>query len=250
MSEEFAIEFNNVWKSFNNGPPVLTGVDLKIKKGTINTLIGFSGSGKSVTLKHILGLIHPDKGSVLVNGRDVNRISEDELRQIRKNFGMLFQDVALFDSLDVYHNISFPIREHRRDMPEEEIMKRVKDLLEMVELPGVEEKLPSELSGGMKKRVGLARALALNPDIILCDEPTTGLDPITARVIDDLIVKTGREVGATVFLISHDIRAAMRVSDFVCMIWKGKIIEAGEPKDFMNSKEEIVHKILDCAGVV
>lgn len=249
-TSQAAIEFRGVWKQFaTSAKPTLAGVDLTCTTGTIHCLIGHSGSGKSVTLKHLLGLIPPDEGEILIQGESINRRSDNDLRRIRMNFGMLFQSSALFDSLNVFENVAFPLWEHKRDWDEARVESRVNELLQWVGLEGSGAKMPSQISGGMQKRVGLARAIALNPQILLFDEPTTGLDPQTAQVIDDLIVKTTRDLGATAFIISHDIHAALRISDFVSMIWKGKIIQTARPAEFIRSENEAVKAFLQSAGV-
>jgi len=244
------IEFENVWKTFPGAPePTLAGLDLKVRQGSIHMLIGHSGAGKSVLLKHLLGLVPPDEGHIKVQGTEITTLDSVGIRDLRRKFGMLFQNVALFDSLNVYENIAFPLREHRPEMSEDEILERVEDLLSKVELEGVLQKMPSELSGGMKKRVGLARAIALDPEILLFDEPTTGLDPSTAQIIDELISRTTRSLKATSFIISHDIHATLRIADFVSMIWKGKIIETAPPKEFVESAHEVVQQFLKGAGI-
>jgi phospholipid/cholesterol/gamma-HCH transport system ATP-binding protein len=249
MKEETIISIQDVWKSFGERK-ILSGLNLEIPKGKIVTMLGFSGTGKSVLLRHILGLMRPDKGHVLVKGHDVVKLQGEDLREVRQSFGMLFQEVALFDSLNVYDNVAFPLREHQGYLTEEMIERKVEDLLTLVELSRNEfYKMPDELSGGMKKRVGLARALALDPEILLCDEPTTGLDPVTTYKIDDLIVETSKRFKSTVFMISHDIHAALRISDYLAFLWQGKIIEYGTPKDLINSRHEIVQQFLSSAGV-
>lgn len=246
-----AIEFRDVWKEFPGSmTPTLAGLSFRCEKGTIHTLIGHSGSGKSVTLKHVLGLFPPTRGEILINGENIVGMSSEHLRRVRMKYGMLFQNSALFDSLTVAENIAFPLEEHRKEMKEIEVRRRVRELLEMVNLKGTEDKMPSQISGGMQKRVGLARAIALNPEILLFDEPTTGLDPVTAKVIDDLIVRTTHALGASALIISHDIHAALRISDFVSMIWKGKIVLTASPKEFVKSKDEVVSQFLGSAGVI
>ncbi len=244
------IEFRNVTKQFSGSPKAtLDGISLKAYPETIHVLIGFSGSGKSVTLKHVLGLMKPDEGEVLIRGQNISELEGPPLYELRKNFGVLFQGSALFDSLDVYENVAFPLREHRKDMREDAILARVKELLSRVDLEESLEKVPSELSGGMQKRVGLARALALDPKILLFDEPTTGLDPVTTKLIDELIVRTTRALKASAFIISHDIHAALRLADFVSMIWKGKIIETAKPKDIVRTTNPELRSFLESAGV-
>jgi len=248
---ETIIEFVDVWKKFSAfDNPTLAGISLQVKKGHVYTLLGFSGTGKSVSIKHALGLMKADSGKVIVKGKDVANLNDKELQELRKSYGMLFQDIALFDSLNVFENVAFPIREHKKKWSEEQITSRVKDLLNEVELEGIFEKMPSELSGGMRKRVGLARAMALEPEILFCDEPTTGLDPVTAQKIDDLIYRTAIKRGVTVFMISHDIRAALKISHRVAMLWKGKILFEETPEKFIISEEKVVKEFLESAGVL
>lgn len=249
MKTDSVISLKNVWKAFGE-KEILRGLSLEIPKGKIITVLGFSGTGKSVLLRHILGLMRSDKGDVIVKGNDVQKIDEDELQKLRQSFGMLFQEVALFDSLNVFDNVAFPIREHESEITFDELERRVEHLLKLVELErDVFFKMPHELSGGMKKRVGLARAMSLEPEILLCDEPTTGLDPITTDKIHKLIVRSVKEVGGTAFLISHDVHAALRISDLVAFLWQGKIVEVGSPKEFVSSHQEIVQQFLESAGV-
>jgi phospholipid/cholesterol/gamma-HCH transport system ATP-binding protein len=244
------IEFREVWKTFDRSPePTLSGLNLVCQPDKIHVLIGHSGSGKSVTLRHVLGLMQPDRGDVLVKGQSLLNQSDYKLREIRRNFGMLFQGSALFDSLSVYENVAFPLREHRSDWKEARVAERVHELLEEVGLAGSDDKMPSEISGGMQKRVGLARAMALDPKILLFDEPTTGLDPVTSKLIDELIVETTRHLKASALVISHDIHAALRIADFVSMLWKGKIIETATPSDLRKSSNEVVVSFLRSAGI-
>ena len=222
------IELKDVYKTF--GPQkVLNGVNLKVNKGETLSVIGNSGCGKSVLIKHLIGLLQPDSGSIIVDGQDINKISDNELTEVRKKFAMVFQGAALFDSLNVYENVSFGLRRIKKDMPEERIKVKVAEVLEMVGMPNIEHKMPSELSGGMKKRVGLARAIAMDPQILLYDEPTTGLDPVMSRVIDDLIVKMQSILNVTSIVITHDMTSVFRMSDRVVMLHKGQIIEGGDP---------------------
>lgn len=250
MANNF-IEFKDVVKHFPSNPePTLNHLSLSCEVGTINVVLGFSGSGKSVSMKHVLGLLKPDKGQMLIYGKDLSEMGELELREIRKNFGMLFQSSALFDSLSVYENVAFPIREFCPELSEKKVSKKVKELLDSVSLSGAEYKMPADLSGGMKKRVGMARAIALDPKIVLCDEPTTGLDPVTSRTVDELIVNTVNNLKASAFIISHDIKAALNIGDKVSMIHAGKIIESGTPKEFIHSNNPVVHNFLQSAGVI
>lgn len=223
---------------------VLKGVNLNIQRGLITVIIGGSGCGKSVMLKHIIGLMRPDFGKILLEGVDLFSLNREELKNARTRFGMLFQDAALFDSMNVYENIAFPIREHRPTMPEDAIAELVAEKLKQVGLPGVERKMPSELSGGMRKRVGLARAIVLNPEIILYDEPTTGLDPVMSKAIDDLIVSTHQHTEATTIIISHDIRATIRIANKVAMLHDGRIVAEGTPQQMVASREPIVRDFI------
>ena len=246
---DIIISIKDVWKKFGE-KEILSGLSMDIPKGSVVTLLGYSGTGKSVLIRQILGLMQPDKGEVIVKGKSISNLKEEEMRDIRHSFGMLFQEVALFDSLNVFDNVAFPIREHKREMGVKDVEDKVRDLLASVELQeDVYTKMPAELSGGMKKRVGLARCIALDPEIILCDEPTTGLDPVTTFKIDDLIVSSAKRVKGTVFMISHDIHAALRISDFVAFLWQGKVIEMGSPKEFIASQHEEVQGFLDAAGI-
>lgn len=237
------LEIRNLNKSFNS-QHVLRGVNLKIPKNQITIIIGASGCGKSVLLKHIIGLLRPDEGHIYMEGHDLFGMTPDELKRMRTRFGMLFQDAALFDSMNVYENIAFPLREHR-DYPEDRIAGLVREKLNQVGLDGIENKMPSELSGGMRKRVGLARAIVLNPEIILYDEPTTGLDPLMSRAIDDLIVQTQEHLQGTTIIISHDIRATLRIANNVAMLHHGKIVAFGSPEDLLKSDNPAVCSFLD-----
>jgi phospholipid/cholesterol/gamma-HCH transport system ATP-binding protein len=245
-SGEVAVEFKNVKKNFGENVNVLNGVDLAIPKGKITVIIGFSGAGKSVTLKHILGLLKPNEGTVKVFGKDLSTLSERDLNDLRKKFGMLFQSAALFDDLSSIENVAFPIREFRRKMPNEEIIKAAQEKLKVVGLsPGDYEKYPSELSGGMRKRVGLARALALEPEILLYDEPTTGLDPIISEMVDKLIVETHHHrPGVTSVIISHDLPSAFKIADYIAMLDGGKVRLFGTPKDFFESQDPFINKFV------
>lgn len=247
---ETVIQFKDVWKQFLGAPqPTLAGMNLEVTKEKIHVLLGFSGVGKSVTIKHILGLLQPDRGKVFIQGQNIAELGPVELRNFRKKYGMLFQGSALFDSLDVFENLAFPIREHRRDLAEDQVEARVMELLKQVRLEQAVRKMPAELSGGMRKRVGLARAIALEPEILLFDEPTTGLDPITSKVIDDLIVETTHRLKATSLVISHDIVSALRMADGVSMLFEGQIIETAPPTQFKQSQSKLVREFLSSAGV-
>lgn len=220
-------------------------MNLEIPSGQITIIIGGSGGGKSVILKHLIGLMKPDFGQILLEGKDLLSMSSDELKEARMKFGMLFQDAALFDSMNVYENIAFPLREHRPAMDEEQIAELVAQKLMQVGLPNIEQKLPSELSGGMRKRVGLARAIVLNPEIIVYDEPTTGLDPVMSKAIDDLIVDTQRHLKGTTIIISHDIRATLRIANKVAMLHDGRIVAEGTPHEMAHSSNEVVRNFIE-----
>jgi phospholipid/cholesterol/gamma-HCH transport system ATP-binding protein len=243
------IEIKGVHKSFK-GVPVLRGIDLEVPKGRVTVIIGPSGSGKTVLLRHIIGLLAPDSGRVVVDGVDLARLGEKELNDFRRRFGMLFQSAALFDSMTVFENVAFPLVEsfRGRPTPEATMRRRVEEKLRLVGLEGVNDKMPAELSGGMRKRVGLARAIVLEPSIILYDEPTTGLDPIMALAIDNLILSMQQELRVTSVVISHDIESALRVGDQVAMIHGGRIIERGSPAEFRRSKDPAVRNFLDAGG--
>ncbi len=236
------IKVENLHKSFNE-TEVLRGINLEVVKGKITFILGKSGSGKTVLLRHIMGLIKPDKGKIFINGKNIVNISQKELTEVRKEFGVLFQNVALFDSMTVFENIAFPLVEHTKKS-RKEIEKIVKDKLALVGLEGIEKRMPAELSGGMKKRVGLARAIVLNPKILLFDEPTTGLDPIICDQVDNLIFETQKKLNITCLVISHDIPATFKLADYVAMLDKGKIVEYGTPEDFKKSNNIIIKEFL------
>ena len=238
------ITLENISKSFGE-QKVLDGLDLTLESKKITFIIGQSGGGKSVLLKHIIGLVKPDSGRVLVDDTDISSLDEAGMNEIRKNFGMLFQDAALFDSMTVGENVAFPLNEHRR-LPKKEVQQIVMEKLLQVGLTGVTQKMPSELSGGMRKRVGLARALALDPKIILFDEPTTGLDPIMCDAIDQLIVETQKNTGATCVVISHDINSTFKIAHKVAMLYNGKIIAYGSPEDIRNSSNPVLSQFVEC----
>jgi phospholipid/cholesterol/gamma-HCH transport system ATP-binding protein len=222
---------------------VLSGIDLAIDEGSTCVILGGSGSGKTVLMKHMIGLLRPDKGRVVVDGDDVVALSTDQLEQVRRKFGMVFQAAALFDSMTVYENVSFPLREHSK-MKEGEIREIVRKKLEIVGLRNVEEKYPADLSGGMRKRVGLARAIVLDPKIVLYDEPTTGLDPITTDYVDEMILDAKRELGVTSVVISHDIASAFKVGDKIAFLHQGKIVEYGPPEQLRVSEHAAVKVFL------
>ena len=237
------IELKDIHKSFNN-KSVLRGVNLEVKKGESLVVIGGSGSGKSVLLKHIIGLLKPDKGSVMVDSTDISRLDENGLDEMRKKFGMLFQSAALFDSMKVWENVGFGLKRHTR-MTDREIKDAAVRKLRKVGLVGVEDVMPSELSGGMRKRVGLARAIAMEPEILLYDEPTTGIDPIMADAIDDLIIKMGKELDITSVAITHDMRSAFKIADTIAMLYNGVIIAAGSPEEIQHTSDPVVRQFVE-----
>ncbi|MCR4320434.1 MAG: ABC transporter ATP-binding protein [Candidatus Brocadiaceae bacterium] len=232
------IEFKGVYKSFN-GLLVHNGINLSILEGEIISLLGGSGSGKSVLLKELIGLMKPDEGDIIVLDNNVTQMNEEALIELREHIGILFQGAALFDSLTVFENIAYPLREHL-ELTEKEIQERVAEKLQVVGLSGIEEKMPDELSGGMKKRVGLARAIATEPDIILYDEPTTGLDPMTAQRINDLIIELQRKLGITTIVVTHDLHCVKTVSDRIAMLHEGKIVAVGTWEELVSSNIQVV----------
>jgi phospholipid/cholesterol/gamma-HCH transport system ATP-binding protein len=225
MDEAVAVEFQGVRKAFG-GKPVLRGLDLVARAGETLTILGGSGSGKSVCLKHMIGLLRPDAGQIVVLGRDVSRLSETGWFELRRQFGMVFQGAALFDSLSVLENVAYPIREHM-DWSEDRVRERVQRCLEGVGLPGTESMFPAELSGGMRKRIGVARAIALEPRVVLYDEPTTGLDPANSRRIGRLIVALQRQLAATSVVVTHDIELCFAISDRVALLREGRLAAEG-----------------------
>ena len=237
------IELQNLYKSFD-GRQVLRDMSLDVEKGESLVIVGGSGTGKSVTLKHIIGLLRPDRGRVMIDGNDITTMKDVELNRFRRRFGMSFQEGALFDSMSVFENIAFPLRRHTK-MSEDEIRARVEECLEDVHLHGVEKKRPSELSGGMRRRVGFARAISLKPQILLFDEPTTGLDPVISDVIAELIREMDRKLGTTTVTITHDMKVAFKIADRVSMLHNGTIIEEGTPEKFQRSTNPIVQQFID-----
>ncbi len=244
---EYAVVLENVKKTFDGTEFVLKGIDLKIPKGCLAAIIGFSGTGKSVLLKHMLGLYQPTSGAVCILGKRLESLNNDELTIFRCNYGVLFQSAALFDDMTVIENVCFPLEEHRRNLSKEEVTKIALEKLKMVGLdPKHNNKLPSQISGGMQKRTGLARALALDPEILIYDEPTTGLDPILTEMVDNLILETHRaRPGTTSIMVSHDLKAAFRIADFVVMLDAGKVLLSGTAEEFYKSELELVRKFVD-----
>lgn len=246
------IEVVDLWKRFGN-LQVLKGLTLTIERGETLVILGRSGVGKSVLLKHLIGLLEPDKGRIVINGLVTTNMKEAQLYKSLRNMGMLFQGAALFDSLNVYENTSFFLRQHAdlstgRCLNEQEIRERVAEALEMVDLPGTENKMPSDLSGGMKKRAALARLIAYQPNILLYDEPTTGLDPITAMQINRLIVATQKKLGATSIVVTHDIHSALYVGDRLALHHEGKIAHVAPKEEFVKLDDPMIREFLESSG--
>jgi len=232
----------NLHKSFGENQ-VLRGVDLEVQQGESMVVIGGSGSGKTVLIKCIIGLIQPDEGEIYVDGLEITSLNEKGMNEVRKKFGMLFQWGALFDSMTVWENVGFGLR-HQRHLKEEEIRKIASEKLALVGLNNVEDLMPSELSGGMKKRVSLARAIAIEPEILLYDEPTTGIDPIMADAINDLMIEMRQKLDVTSIAITHDMKSAYKIADRIAMLFNGKIVEAGSPEEIKNSSSLIVQQFI------
>jgi len=237
------VSLQHINKSFG-GKEVLKDLSIDVYRGESVVIVGGSGTGKSVTLKHMIGLMQPDAGHVYVDGQDLCCMKPVELNAFRKRFGMAFQEGALFDSMSVFENIAFPLRRHTK-MTGEEIRLRVEECLDQVHLVGVESKRPSELSGGMRRRVGFARAISLQPEILLFDEPTTGLDPVISDVIADLIKEMDQKLHTTTVSITHDMKVAFKIADRVAMLHRGHIIESGTPAEFQASANPIVIQFIE-----
>ncbi len=238
------IEIRNLHKTFGEDQHVLRGIDLTIQTGETIAIVGQSGCGKSVLLKHIIGLLKPDEGEILIDGRNVHELMERDLYALRSRFGFLFQGAALFDSMTVFENVSLGLMENQ-DLPEEEVRRIVAEKLAMVGLPGIEGKKPSELSGGMRKRVGLARALATNPDYLLYDEPTTGLDPVRSNRIDTLIVDITRQLNVTSIVVTHDMFSVYTIVHRVAMIHDGRIYFTGTPDEFKRTDDPVIQEFIE-----
>ena len=236
------IKIENVSKSFGNRQ-ILKRVSLEISRGESLVIIGRSGVGKSVLLKLMMGLMEPDEGRVLIDDRDIATVPAEELFDFRMKLGMLFQGAALFDSLNVRENVGFSLYEHKK-LPDEQIRERVRENLALVGLKGIEEFMPADLSGGMRKRVGLARALSSQPEIMLYDEPTTGLDPINADVINDLILATQKKLEVTSVVVTHDMKSAYKVGDRLAMLYQGEIIESGTADEILQTQNPIVKQFI------
>lgn len=232
----------DLWKSFQ-GKDVLRGINLEIAAGESLVIVGGSGAGKSVLLKHLIGLLQPDRGHIIVDGEDLACAAKGVCLALRRKFGMSFQEGALFDSLNVFENIAFPLRRHTQMSPEE-IAARVRECLALVHLEGVEQKWTNELSGGMRRRVGFARAIALSPEILLFDEPNTGLDPITAAAIDRVIIEMRENLPVTMVTITHDMKSAQRIADRIAMLRAGQIVAAATPDEFVRLPDPYIQSFL------
>ena len=236
------IEFRDLRKAFD-GRPVLDGFTLRVPDGETTVIIGYSGTGKSVALKHVVGLLQPDAGDVIVDGRAVATLERAALTALRREIGFVFQFAALFDSMSVFDNVALGLR--RRDLSDDEIAARVREALALVDLTGAEERYPAELSGGMRKRVGIARAIALRPRYILYDEPTTGLDPVTSAVIDQLMMRTREHLRVTGIVVTHDMRSAYTVGDRIAMLYEGKIRQVGTVAQIQETEDPVVRQFIE-----
>lgn len=237
------IRLDDVHKSF--GPKVvLSGFSLEVREGDIVVLLGYSGTGKSVAIKHIVGLLVPDSGTVIVDGREVPKLKRRELYELRSNIGYVFQFAALFDSMTVGENVAMGLRK-RDGMAEAQIQARVHEALDLVDLPDVAEVMPSELSGGMRKRVGIARAIALRPKYLLYDEPTTGLDPVTSAVIDELMLRMQKQLGVTSLVITHDLRSAWTIGTRIALLYEGRVRQVGTPAEIRATTDPVVRQFIE-----
>ncbi len=236
------IRFADVYKGFGD-KQVLTGFSLEIRDGETMVIIGYSGSGKSVAIKHIVGLLRPDEGEVYVDDRAISELDRAGLTEVRRDIGFVFQFAALFDSMTVFDNVALGLR--RRDVPDDEIAARVSEALALVDLTGTDDRMPAELSGGMRKRVGIARAIALRPRYILYDEPTTGLDPVTSAIMDRLMVRTREHLGVTGVVVTHDMRSAYTVGDRIAMLYEGAIRQVGTVDEIRATDDPVVRQFIE-----
>lgn len=242
MTSEPAIEFKNIVKKFGERT-ILKGFSFAVNKGEILFILGTSGTGKSVLLKNLVGLLRPTSGEIWIDGQEVSQISEEDYLPVRKKCGMVFQHPALFDSLSVFENVAFGLRRHY-DLPEEEIQKKVISCLSLVNLHGIEDKFPTEISYGMQKRVSLARTVAVDPEILLFDEPTTGLDPVTTNAVNHLIKDLSRRLKTTSLVVSHDMHCALDIADRIIVLDKGNIVDQGTPQEMLKSEKPLVRDFL------
>jgi phospholipid/cholesterol/gamma-HCH transport system ATP-binding protein len=226
----------------------LSDINMTVRRGQIAVVIGGSGAGKTTLLRLLIGLEKPTTGSIYIDGVDIAPLGETAMNKIRQKFGMVFQYAALLDSLSVFENVAFPLREHLR-LGEKEIRQRVADKLGILGLAGTEPRFPSELSGGMRKRVALARALMLEPQVVVYDEPTSGLDPLSSRMVDDLILETRHRFGVTSVVISHDMTSALKIADYIFLLSKGALVGEGTPRELVTGKIELAHQFLDSSGI-
>lgn len=246
------IKIRDLWKRYG-GNVVLRGLNLDVRNGEILVILGRSGVGKSVLLRHIIGIEKPDQGSIEIDGLNITKLTKNQLYSAVKNMGMLFQGAALFDSMNIEENTAFYLNQHGDSttgtpFPKEIIQKKVKEALAMVGLEGTEKKMPSDLSGGMRKRAALARLIVYRPSILLYDEPTTGLDPITARQINELIVKTQNELKGTSIIVTHDLNSAFFVANRIALHQEGQIAHVAEPEEFMKIDDPIIHFLRENVG--
>lgn len=245
QNSDTIIRVEGIHKAFGS-KRVLTGVDFDVRRGEVLVVIGKSGSGKSVIFKHLTALLRPDQGAIYIDNVNICPLNDHQLNPIRRKFGVAFQMSALFDSLTIYENVAFSLLREtgKKRKPKEEIDELVREKLALVGLRGVENRKPAELSGGMQKRVAIARAIALNPDIILYDEPTTGLDPMTAAVIDDLIMRLNHELGITSIVVSHDMASVFKIADRITMLYEGEMILTGSPDIFRDPEDPVVRQFI------
>ncbi|HEX3773032.1 MAG TPA: ABC transporter ATP-binding protein [Polyangiaceae bacterium] len=241
------IEVRSLQKNFGE-TKVLKDVNMSIGRGHVAVIIGGSGAGKTTLLRILIGLERPSSGSVVVSGQDIANLNDRELNRMRRKFGMVFQYSALLDSMNVMDNVAFPMREHTK-LPDKEIRAKVTEKLNSLGLENVERRFPSQLSGGMRKRVALARALMLEPEVIMYDEPTSGLDPVTSRMVDDLVLETRKRFGVTSVIISHDMLGALQIADEIYLLSKGSIVASGPPQEIVHAQNELLHQFLESSGV-
>jgi len=238
-----AVEFVDIHKAFGRNK-ILRGLNMGLPEGKISMILGPSGTGKSVCIKHMVGLLYPDEGDVLVHGESVPNMQDDELFEMRKKFGVLFQDGALFGSMNLFDNVCIPLRQHT-DYSDDQIVEIARDRLAEVGLSDAIDRMPNELSGGMRKRAGFARALVLEPAIVMFDEPDSGLDPVRTALLCELIREVHAENGGCYLVISHDLNTARRISDFIAVLWNGKIVESGPKEELFDSENQFVHQFLN-----
>ena len=249
-TDPICIRVRGIHKTFGDQQHVLRGIELDVERGKINVIIGGSGEGKSVLMKHLMGLLKPDRGEILVDGTDIVPLDDYQLNALRRKFGMLFQYAALFDSMSVFDNVAFPLREHRKEMSKAAVKRAVMDRLTLLNVDHLVAKWPAELSGGQRKRVGLARALVLEPEILLYDEPTTGLDPIQTKNVDEMIVDIAARNAVTSVVISHDMASTFRIAHRISMLSEGRIIESGTPDLFKRTHNPVVRRFVETSGAV